>query len=206
VWIEGFLRDKWNIDQYEGSVLHMVVKVRGDNIQLTEALQDYVEKKLSRLERFFDAAPTPNAQVTLSVVHGIHTVEVTLFVDGVMIRAEEKSGDMYASIDLVTDKLEKQIEKHKSKLSKRAKRHTGRKLFRESGSSALAYHYDAEEDSEVVRVKRFEMKPMPVSEAILQMDLLGHTFFVFANADTEQVNVVYKRNDGQYGLIEPTYL
>jgi putative sigma-54 modulation protein len=182
----------------------MNVKVRGENIQLTEALQEYVEKKLGRLEKYFDATPTPNAHVTLSVVHGIHTVEVTLFVQGVMIRAEEKSGDMYASIDLVTDKLEKQIEKHKSKLNRRAKRHTSRRVFQESGSSALAYDFD-DEEVEIVKVKRFEMKPMPVSEAILQMDLLGHNFFVFANAETDKVNVVYKRHDGQYGLIEPTY-
>ncbi|UOF91380.1 ribosome-associated translation inhibitor RaiA [Fodinisporobacter ferrooxydans] len=183
----------------------MKVKVRGDNIQITGALQEYVERKLGRLDKFFDATPTHDVQVTLSVIHGIHTVEVTMIVQGMIIRAEEKSGDMYASIDLVADKLEKQIEKHKSKVVKKAKKQSGRKLFQESGSSALAYSYDEEDDAQVVRVKRFAMKPMAVEEAIMQMDLLGHSFFVFSNSDTEKVNVVYRRNDGQYGLIEPAF-
>lgn len=182
----------------------MKVNVRGDNIQITGALQEYVEKKLGRLDKFFDATPTHEVHVTLSVIHGIHTVEVTMIVQGVIIRAEEKSGDMYASIDLVADKIEKQIEKHKSKLVRKTKKQSARKLFQESGSSALAYNYD-EEEPQVVRVKRFAMKPMALEEAILQMELLGHSFFVFNNSETEKVNVIYRRNDGQFGLIEPAF-
>lgn len=177
----------------------MNIQVRGDHLDITDALQDYVEKKIGRLEKYFDMPAKNEVQVTLSVEKDTHTVEVTMPIGGVILRAEEKSPDMYASIDLVAEKLEKQIEKHKTKLNRRFRQEGIRTYFKDTGSAAVA------DDPEVVRVKRFAVKPMPIEEAILQMDLLGHDFFVFSNAETDEVNVVYKRKDGQYGLIEPTF-
>ncbi len=179
----------------------MNYNIRGERMDVTGALRDYLEKKLSKLERYFDAPPTSEVQVTMSVIKDLHTVEVTIPLSGVVLRAEEKNADMYASIDLVVDKLERQIRKHKTKVNRKFRQEGGLKtLFNESfGSNGM----DEEEDFEVVRTKRFMLKPMDIDEAILQMNMIGHTFFVFANMDTEQVNVVYKRNDGKYGLIEP---
>ena len=114
------------------------------------------------------------------------------------MRCEESTDDMYASIDKAVDKLERQINKHKTKLEKRVR---GGKLLFENITSAE----DNDESPKVVRTKRFAMKPMPVEEAILQMELLGHSFFVFSNSNTEEVNVVYRRKDGNYGLIEPEF-
>ncbi|SFV07896.1 ribosome hibernation-promoting factor, HPF/YfiA family [Alicyclobacillus macrosporangiidus] len=182
----------------------MNIQVRGDRLDVTPAMREYVEKKVSRLEKFFDAPPEREVSVTMSVERGLHRVEVMLQVHGVLFRAEEASNDMYASIDLVVDKLEQQFNKYKSKLNKR---------FREQGvrtriaANGRALEREDEEDADlgerVVRVKRFPMKPMDVEEAIMQMNLLGHDFYVFTNAATDEVNVVYRRKNGNYGLIEP---
>ena len=176
----------------------MMYNIRGQRFQVTEALRDYAEKKLSRLEKYFDAPVASEITVTLSVTKGQHTVEVTIPLVGVMLRAEEKSADMYASIDLVVDKLERQIRKHKTKVNRKFRQ--GRALFREEGSAVSVL--EEEDELELVRTKRFTLKPMDVEEAILQMNMIGHNFFVFANADSKEVNVVYKRSDGKYGLIE----
>ncbi|MEF2243923.1 MULTISPECIES: ribosome hibernation-promoting factor, HPF/YfiA family [unclassified Paenibacillus] len=180
----------------------MMYNVRGQHFQVTEALRDYVEKKLSRLEKYFEASVASEINVTLSVTKGQHTVEVTIPMvgTGTMLRAEEKSEDMYASIDVVVDKLERQIRKHKTKINRKFRQGTGIKtLFREEGSAVSVLE---EDELELVRTKRFTLKPMDVEEAILQMNMIGHNFFVFANADNKEVNVVYRRNDGKYGLIE----
>jgi len=168
----------------------MQVNVRGKNIQVTDALRAYVEKRLSKLEKHLNHLG--EAQVMLSVEKGSHRVEVTIPLNGLILRGEEASHDMYASVDLVVEKLEKQVEKYKGRLSRR---------FR--GEAAAAVGNQEEEKPQVVRVKRFPMKPMHVEEAIMQMNLLGHAFFMFENAETGEVNVVYKRKDGNYGLIEP---
>lgn len=179
----------------------MIYNIRGQRFQVTEALRDYAEKKLSRLEKYFDAPITSEIAVTLSVTKGNHTVEVSIPLVGVMLRAEEKSEDMYASIDLVVDKLERQIRKHKTKVNRKFRQGSGvRALFREEGSAVSVL--EEEDELELVRTKRFTLKPMDVEEAILQMNMIGHNFFVFANADSKEVNVVYKRSDGKYGLIE----
>lgn len=179
----------------------MIYNVRGQHFQVTEALRDYVEKKLSRLERYFETPVASEINVTLSVTKGQHTVEVTIPLVGVMLRAEEKSADMYASIDVVVDKLERQIRKHKTKINRKFRQGGGVKtLFREEGSAVGVL--DEEDELELVRTKRFTLKPMDVEEAILQMNMIGHNFFVFANVDNKEVNVVYKRSDGKYGLIE----
>jgi putative sigma-54 modulation protein len=182
----------------------MNIHTRGDRIELTDALKDYVEKKLSKLERYFETPLTADVNVTLSVIKDLHTIEVTIPMTGVMLRAEEKNTDMYASIDLVVDKLERQIRKHKTKVNRRFRQDSGvRTLFKEQFENQVAVQEDEDEDFELVRTKRFNLKPMDVDEAILQMNMIGHTFFVFSNMDTDEVNVVYVRNDGKYGLIEP---
>lgn len=193
----------------------MKVHVRGDNhLDVTPALKEYLDKKLGRMDRYFDSPSSLETHVTLSVRRGVHRVEVVIPLGSVMLRAEERSSDMYASIDLVMDKLEKQLDKNKHRLGQKV----GHRMklegvkakssalpgFRSNGNavSALSVNEDEDEEYPLVRVKSFEMKPMHVNEAILQMDLLGHDFYVFANAETAQTNVVYRRRDGQYGMIQ----
>lgn len=176
----------------------MKITVSGKNINITDALRDTVIRKISKLDKYFN--PEVEVQATLSVQKNRHIIEVTIPFDGVILRGEESTDDMYTSIDKVQDKLERQISKHKTRLERKLKGNSLKIL-----DNVLPY---TEEDDEqynptVVRTKRFAIKPMPVDEAILQMDLLGHSFFVFLNAETEEVNVVYKRKDGRYGLIEP---
>jgi len=173
----------------------MKVQVRGKNIPVTDALREYTEKRVKKLNRFMDGFREAN--VVLSVQKDDHKVEVTTFIDsGIILRGEETTEDMYASVDLVVDKLEKQIEKYKGRLVKR-----GRVL----GNNLPEGSKKDGDEPRVVRTKRFAVKPMSTDEAILQMNLLGHSFFVFLNADTEEVNVLYLRNDGNYGLIEPNH-
>lgn len=174
----------------------MNVNVRGKNIEVTPALKEYVAKRIGKLDKYFD--DLRDAQVTLVVEkRGTHKVEVTIPVNGMILRGEEETSDMYASIDLVTEKLEKQINKYKGKFSKK-----NRNLETKTGDLSKSVQ---SEDSEIVKTKKFAIKPMAVDEAIMQMNLIGHSFFVFSNAETEQVNVLYKRKDGDYGLIEPEY-
>lgn len=181
----------------------MRFSIRGERIEVTEALRDYAEKKLGRLERYFEAPPTSEVSVTLSVLREKQGVEVTIPLTGVLLRAEEKSDDMYASIDLVVDKLERQIRKHKTKANRKVRQEAGYKNLFKDDVVTPVHLLEEEDDYEVVRTKRFTLKPMDVEEAILQMNMVGHNFFVFANSDSSQVNVVYKRADGKYGLIEP---
>jgi len=184
----------------------MKFHIRGKNVEVTDALREYAEKKLGRLERYFEVPPTSEGAITLSVNKNKHTVEVTIPFSAVTLRAEEKSEDMYASIDLVIDKLERQIRKHKTRVNRRVRQEgTQRAVFKESFEQASTVRVLEEEEEgpyEVVRTKRFQLKPMDMEEAILQMNLLGHNFYVFANSETSGVNVVYKREDGRYGLIE----
>lgn len=190
----------------------MKIHVRGDHhLDVTPALREYLEKKFARIERYFEASADQEATVTMSVTRDVHTVETMIPVSHMILRAEERSGDMYASIDMMMDKLEKQLDKYKHKIGQKVGHRMkvegskAKEGFR--GHTAVvdtAVPLDMEDDSEypVVRIKRFDMKPMHLSEAILQMDMLGHDFFVFANAETQVTNVVYRRHDGQYGLIE----
>lgn len=180
----------------------MQFTIRGQQIDVTDALKEYVDKKLSKLERYFEAPPTSEGSVTLGVVRGLHTVEVTIPLAGVTLRAEDRSEDMYSSIDAVVDKLERQIRKHKTKLNRKFRQEGLKTLFVDGASTAVAVEEPDYDDLEVVRNKRFTMKPMDVEEAILQMNMVGHNFFVFTNIDTSEVSVVYKRDDGKYGLIE----
>jgi putative sigma-54 modulation protein len=177
----------------------MRITVRGKNIEVTDALRDYVAKRLSKLEKYIEF---DEVQVTLLVERGNHVVEATIPINGMILRGEEETGDMYSSIDLVVDKLEKQLEKYKTKLlSRRLKNQQN--VVKELPIDLVGRPQEEEDDFRIVRTKRFAIKPMPVDEAVMQMNLLGHSFFVFTNAETEDVNVVYRRKDGDYGLIEP---
>jgi putative sigma-54 modulation protein len=177
----------------------MKITVSGKNIDVTDALRDTVIKKISKLEKYFN--PDVETQVTLSVQKSHHIIEVTIPFGGVILRGEESTDDMYASIDNVLDKLERQIRKHKTRLERRMRENS----LRPQGEPVTAGDEEDEYLPLIVRTKKFAIKPMPVDEAVLQMDLLGHSFFVFQNAETEEVNVVYKRKDGRYGLIEPEF-
>lgn len=185
-------------------MLHIIVQ--GKHMQVTPALREYAEEKLGRIVRYFDQVH--GAQVVLSVErHGnlgrAQVVEVTVHGDGLVLRGEEASPDMYASIDLVTEKLKKQIEKYRSKLIDRRRIAESRKKQAQIAASRRALRRPDTRESPVVRVKRFAMKPMTAEDAALQMELLGHDFFVFRNARTMEVNVVYRRTAGNYGVIEP---
>ncbi|MEW6276337.1 MAG: ribosome-associated translation inhibitor RaiA [Bacillota bacterium] len=175
----------------------MQVQVRGRNMDVTSALKEYVEKRVSKVGKYLDGIA--EAQVTLTVEKGSHRVEVTIPINSMILRGEETTQDMYASIDLVVEKLEKQIRKYKGKLFKRL----GKAAGEAAGETGVPVGQAQENGPQVVRTKRFAIKPMSVDEAVLQMNLLGHSFFVFTNAETEQVNVLYRRKDGNYGLIEP---
>ena len=180
--------------------------IRGKNVEVTDALRQYAEKKISRLEKYFETKAVSDVYVAMSVNRSKHSVEVTIPVSGVTLRAEERSDDMYASIDLVIDKLERQIRKYKTRVNRKARLEAQRAVFKESAEAETAVRTADEEEEgpyEVVRTKRFQMKPMNVEEAILQMNLLGHNFYVFVNTASSEVNVVYRRDDGRYGLIEP---
>ena len=175
----------------------MRIRVSGKNIEVTNALREKVEKKLSKLEKYFN--PNTEVNATLTVEKNRHIIEVTIPFNGVILRGEEATEDMYSSIDNVVEKLEKQIAKYKTRIERRIK----------DGSVRFdKFSFSQEEDDDepkIVKTKRFAMKPMPVEEAVLQMELLGHSFFMFYNAETDEVNVVYKRRDGDYGLIEPKF-
>jgi len=179
----------------------MKIHLRGRNIEITPALQEYVEKRLNRMEKFFNSPI--EAHVALSVIREDHIVEVTLSMGGLLLRGEEATLDMYASIDQVVDKLERQMRKYKTRINRKL-RQRGIKEINERLLPPALEEEKAEEDRIVVKRKRFVIKPMPVEEATLQMNLLGHDFFVFSNSETEEINVLYKRKDGNYGLIEPT--
>ncbi|EQB86643.1 putative sigma-54 modulation protein [Clostridium punense] len=176
----------------------MKIRIVGKNIEITNALKSIVEKKISKLEKYF--SENISATATLSVERNLQKIEVLIPFNNVMLRAEEKNGDMYSAIDLVIDKLEGQIRKQKTKLQRRNYEDSLR--FQNISS----YEDDSKgEEPTIVKTKRFAMKPMSEEEAVLQMELLGHDFYVYKNSNTNQVNVLYKRNDGNYGLIEQEF-
>ena len=176
----------------------MKISIYSKNIQLTDSLREAAIKKLRRLDKFFQQ--DVEAKVVLSIEKKIHKVEVTIPFNGRIVRVEEYSDDMYNALDEAVESLEQQIRKYKTKLQ--SKRHSNDSIKFEN-IEPLGDEEEEDEEFKVVKTKRFAIKPMNIEEAILQMDLLRHNFFVFLNADTEEVNVVYKRKDENYGLIEP---
>ena len=169
--------------------------ITGRNVDVTPGLRSAIEEKIGKLDRYFN--PDTEVIVTLSVQKGKQKIEVTIPVKGNIIRAEESSSDMYVSIDLVEEIIERQLKKYKRKLiDKKQSAQSFSELF-------LTEEAAVDEDIQIVKTKRFAIKPMDPEEACVQMELLGHNFYVFLNAETEEVNVVYKRKDGTYGLSEP---
>lgn len=183
----------------------MKFNIRGENLEVTGSIREFVEKKISKLERYFDTPLTSEVHVNLSVYNDEQRIEVTIPMTNLLLRGEEQHVDLYAAIDLVVDKLERQIRKYKTKVNRKFRqkgspKHVFAELEREANSVAVEEDPD---EIEIVRTKRFELKPMDSEEAVLQMDMLGHAFYVFTNAITNETSVVYRRNDGKYGLIEP---
>ena len=176
----------------------MRIKITGRNIDLTEGLKNAVEDKLSKLEKYF--TPDTDVHVTLSVEKERQKVEVTIPTKGNIIRSEQVSNDMYVSIDLVEEVIERQLKKYRTKLI--AKHQNAASAFKQE---FLEEQSIEDEEIQITRVKKFDMKPMYAEDACVQMELLGHDFFVFVNAETDEVNVVYKRKGNTYGLIEPEF-
>jgi len=173
----------------------MEFKIIGKNIEVTDGLRAHVEDKLGRLEKYFTSETKVN--VTLSVEKDRQKIEVTIPVKGSIIRSEQVSNDLYVSIDLVEEVIERQLKKYKNKL-----------VDQEKNAGYFKQEYvdkDFADDDEIkiIRSKKFDIKPMYPEDACVQMELLGHSFYVFVNAESDQVNVVYKRKGNTYGLIEP---
>ena len=175
----------------------MNLVISGKNLDITEGLRSAIEEKIGKLERYF--TDTTEVYVTLSTEKNRQKIEITIPMKGSIIRAEEVSSDMYVSIDLVEEVIERQLRKYKNKL-----------IDKEQNAAHLSQSFieadDFEdEDIQIIRSKKFAMKPMDPEEACVQMELIGHNFFVFRNSETDEVNVVYKRKGNTYGFIEPEF-
>lgn len=179
----------------------LTFNIRGENIEVTEALRNYTEKKISKLEKYFNSVPNVVSHVNLKFYPDkTAKVEVTIPLPYLVLRAEETTLDLYGSIDLVVEKLERQIRKFKTKILKK---------HREAGFNEIEFtitenteEVTENEDLEIVKIKRIPFMPMDSQEAILQMNMLGHDFFAYIDIETEELCVVYRRKDGKYGLIE----
>ncbi|MBM7700759.1 ribosome hibernation-promoting factor, HPF/YfiA family [Kurthia huakuii] len=184
----------------------LTFNIRGENIEVTPAIREYVEGKISKLERYFNNDMDAAANVNLKIYNDKRTkVEVTIPMKRLTLRAEERNDDLYAGVDAIVDKLERQIRKHKTKVNRKFRDREGVGLYfatapaTETGATAVE---ELEDELQIVRTKQFSLKPMDDEEAILQMNLLGHDFYIFTDAETDETNIVYRRKDGKYGLIE----
>ena len=178
-------------------MMNMNFIIVGKNIEVTPGLRSAVEDKIGKLEKYF--TPETEIHVTLSVEKDRQKIEVTIPVKGSIIRSEQVSNDMYVSIDLVEEIIERQLKKYKHKLVDHKQ---SSNYFKQE---FIEKEYMDEEEIKIIRTKKFDIKPMYPEDACIQMELLGHNFYVFCNAETDQVNVVYKRKGNTYGLIEPEY-
>ena len=172
----------------------MKLTVRGNKLEVTDSIRNYVEEKLGKLDKYFEEADEINANVLFRIQGKNQIVEVTVPIKKYILRDEEANEDLYASIDLVVEKLEKQIRKNKTRIKER----------KVKDIPVINFEAIIEEEPKTTIVKRksVEMKPMDEEEAVLQMELLGHEFFVFQDIDTDSISVLYKRKDGNYGIIE----
>ncbi len=177
--------------------MHMKFIIVGKNIEVTPGLRSAVEDKIGKLEKYF--TPETEVHVTLSVEKDRQKIEVTIPVKGNIIRSEQVSNDMYVSIDLVEEIIERQLKKYKNKLTNQKQ---SASCFKQD---FIEKEFMDDEEIQIIRTKKFDIKPMYPEDACVQMELLGHNFYVFCNAETDQVNVVYKRKGNTYGLIEPEY-
>ncbi len=175
--------------------------VKGKNLDVTPALRNYAEKKVAKFDKFLSDHKQVTAEVMLRTEREQHIAEITLDLSGLILRGVSKTEDMYASVDAAVERIERQFTKFRTKIQKRIQ---GPKISELPGDAASGTQVETDEPR-IVRTKRFAFKPMVVEEAVMQMELLGHDFFAFLNSGTEEVNVVYKRRDGNYGLIEPEF-
>lgn len=178
--------------------------IRGENIEVTPAIREYVEGKIEKVDRYFNEEMQATANVNLKVYNDRQTkVEVTIPMKNLTLRAEERHADMYAAVDLIVDKLERQIRKHKTKVNRKFREREGiATFFAQVDTNDSSATNTEEEEYNIVRTKQFDLKPMDQEEAVLQMNMLGHNFFIFTDADSNGTHIVYKRKDGKYGLIE----
>lgn len=178
----------------------MKIELTARNLDISDELRSHVEKKLAKVEKYFEKRIP--AQVVLKAEKDRQIAEITLPVDGMVVRGEEATDDIYASVNLAVDKIERQLDKYRARFQRRKRE--GRASVRTLASAeAVAPAAGDADEPRIMRTKRFSMKPMHVDEAILQMNLLGHDFYLFRSSETEQVSAVYRRRDGNYGLIEP---
>ena len=174
----------------------MKFNIHGKKLEVTESIKGYIENKIGRLDKYFDNPDNITATVSIKLSGKKQVVEVTINTHIFVIRGEESNNDLYASIDLVSDKIERQIRKNKTRMHKKINKDKIKDFN-------LAYESEPEEKNDIiVKRKVIETKPMDEEEAILQMELLGHDFFVFKNANTDEFNIIYKRKEGNYGIIE----
>jgi putative sigma-54 modulation protein len=181
------------------------IVIKGSNMKITDALRQYVQDKIGRTTKYFDRIQSAEVELTCQdhkSAEESQRVQVTMNANGTIFRCEESSISMYASIDIVAEKLERQLKRYKKKLITKGR---GPKQPYAEPEIPVDSSDMPEHDSEIVKVKRFAVKPMTPHEASLQMEMLNHNFFVFLNPDSEQINVIYKRGDGDYGLIEPDF-
>ncbi len=174
----------------------MELVIRGDKVTVTKSIKDYVSDKLARLDKYFEVPDNIKAQVIIRVRNDEQIIEVTVPTSRFTLRAEVKNADLYAAIDEVVDILERQIRKNKTKLNNKYKN-----LIQLDFNMDFEVSDDEEEDRKIVKRKAIDTKPMDEEEAVLQMELLDHDFFVFKNVDEECVSVMYRRKDGNYGII-----
>ncbi|HHT38003.1 MAG TPA: ribosome-associated translation inhibitor RaiA [Mollicutes bacterium] len=174
----------------------MKIEIRGDKLLITKAIKNYIEEKLSKLDKYFKKPENITAKITLKVRGRSKIIEVTIPLNSFILRNEEEHGDLYAAIDLVVDKLERQVVKNKTKIKSKPLKSKNIEIIFEDEEEVL------EKPEVIVKRKKLEMKPMSEEEAILQMNLLNHDFFIFKDAETNHIHVLYKRKDGNYGIIE----
>lgn len=175
----------------------MIYNIRGDKILVTDAIKEYITEKLDRLNKYFDKPEEITANILVKVKGFEQTIEVTIPTTNFTIRNEESAEDLYAAIDLVSDKIERQIRKNKTRINK-IEKDAAKKL----NLSFIENVEEDEEDTIIVRRKTLSTKPMDEEEAMLQMEMLGHDFFVYKDRDTKRICIIYKRKDNNYGIIE----
>ncbi len=180
----------------------MKINIRGENIEVTEAIKSYAEEKVKKIEKFLNDADTREANIVIKVYNNIQIVEITVPLKNIILRAEVGEEDIYAAIDVAVDKLERQVRKNKTKLAALSKKKKQAEELRYEYFEKMNEKEDDEKEHKVVKRKSIDVKPMSEEEAMLQMDLLGHEFFLYKDADTMKPAVIYKRKDGNFGLIE----
>ena len=186
-------------------------EIHGDNLTITDAIRNYIEDKIGKLERYFNNVPNAVAHVKVKTYSNSATkIEVTIPLKDVTLRAEERHDDLYAGIDLITGKLERQVRKYKTRVNRKHIDRGDQEVFVAEVQEASPEEVSGAEepvsdsDIEIIRSKQFSLKPMDSEEAVLQMNLLGHDFFIFTDRETDGTSIVYRRKDGKYGLIETT--